>query len=226
VDIENQFQEYIYTAADNLTITQAKNKHPTEHKKSLHSELTQFHDMSVGRPIKHMISGLKHDKIIGCKGFYKEVFDLRTGSLKKLKFRIVPHGHLLDRNLYEPQETTSPTVSMESVFACINIAAKENRKAFTMDIPGAYLNATLKDKHVVRFPCDLAAEYVELYPEYVKDLQQDGTLLMLIEKALYGLVESSALWYQEIKAFLRNLGYDVHPSDMGIFQKKHNIVDR
>ena len=43
VDIEKQFQEYIYTAADNLTITQAKHKHPTEHKKSLHSELTQFH---------------------------------------------------------------------------------------------------------------------------------------------------------------------------------------
>ena len=220
VELENQFQEYVYTAADNLTITQAKNKHPTEHKKSLHSELTQFHDMSVGRPIRQMISGLKHDKIIGCKGFYKEVFDLRTGLLKKLKFRIVPHGHHLDRSLYEPQETTSPTVSMESVFACINIAAMENRRAFTMDIPGAYLNADLKDKHVVRFPRDLAAEYVELYPEYVKYLQGDGTLLMLIEKALYGLVESSALWYQEIKAFLLSLGYVVHPSDMGVFQKK------
>ena len=43
---------------------------------------------------------------------------------------------------------------------------------------------------------------------------------MLIEKALYGLVESSALWYQEIKAFLLNLGYIVHPSDLGVFQKK------
>jgi hypothetical protein len=40
---------------------------------------------------------------------------------------------------------------------------------------------------------------------------------MLIEKALYGLVESSALWYQEIKTFLKELGYAMHPSDMGIF---------
>jgi hypothetical protein len=109
---------------------------------------------------------------------------------------------------------------MESVFACINIAAKENRKAFTMDIPGAYLNAKLKDKHVVKFPRDLAAEYVALYPEYVSFLQPDGTMLMLIKKALYGLVESSALWYKEIRAFLENLGYVVHPSDMGVFQLK------
>lgn len=73
---------------------------------------------------------------------------------------------------------------------------------------------------MVRFPKDLAAEYVALYPKYVKFLQPDGTLLMLIEKALYGLVESSALWYKEIKAFLENLGYAVHPADMGMFQKK------
>ena len=203
-----------------MTILQAKSKYPKEYKKSLQAELKQFHDMKVGRPVKEMVPNLKHKKIIGCKGFYKEVFDLRTGVMKKLKFRIVPQGHLLDRSLYEPKETTSPTVSMESIFACINIAAYENRKGFTMDIPGAYLNADLKDKHVVRFPRDLAAEYILLYPAFTNFLQEDGTLLMLIEKALYGLVESSALWYEEIKSFLLALGYEIHPSDMGVFQKR------
>jgi hypothetical protein len=220
VNLENQFQEYVYTANDNMTIAQAKKKYPVEYKKSLQKELTQFYDMQVGTPIHKMVKGLKHDTIIGCRGFYKEIFDLRTGILKKLKFRTIPQGHLLDRRLYEPQETTSPTVSMESIFTCINIAAKENRKGFTMDIPGAYLNADLKDKHVVRFPRDLAAEYVALYPKYVAYLQPDGTMLMLVQKAWYGLVESSALWYKEIRGFLEGLDYVVHPSDMGIFQKK------
>jgi hypothetical protein len=215
--IANQFQEYVYSAADNLTIAQAKQKYPVEHQESLKKELQQFHDMSVGKPIhKMVITGLKHNKIIGCRGFYKEIFDLRTGALKKLKYRTVPQGHLLDRGLYEPQETTSPTVSMESIFTCINIAAKENRFGFTMDIPGAYLNADLKDKHVVRFPKDLAAEYVALYPKFVEYLQPDGTMLILVEKAWYGLVESSALWYKELKGFLGGLGYVVHPSDMGV----------
>ena len=223
VDLKHQFQDYVFTAADNLTIRQAKTKYPHDHQNSLNAELIQFHDMQVGKPIKEMVKGLKHDKIIGCKGFYKEVFDLRTGQLKKLKFRIVPQGHLLNRNLYEPKETTSPTVSMESIFACINIAAYENRRGFTMDIPGAYLNAWLKDKHVVRFPRDLAAEYISLFPKFIDFLQPDGTLLMLIEKAWYGLVESSALWYTEIKAFLLALGYTTHPSDQGVFQKKNGV---
>ena len=113
--------------------------------------------MRIGQPTKKMVKGLKHDNIIGCKGFYKEVLDLRTGQLKKLKFRIVPQGHLLNRNLYEPKETTSHTVFMESIYAVINIASYENRTGFTMDIQGAYLNASLKDKHV-----DLAAEYVRI----------------------------------------------------------------
>jgi hypothetical protein len=220
VDLEYQFQNYVFTAADNLSIRQAKAKYPHEHQKSSNAELTQFHDMKVGKPIKEMVKGLKHDKVIGCRGFYKEIFDLRTGQMKKLKFRVVPQGHLLNRNLYEPKETTSPTVSMESIFACINIAAYENRMGFTMDIPGAYLNAKLKDKHVVRFPRDLAAEYTTLYPKFIEYLQPDGTMLMLIEKAWYGLVESSALWYTEIKTFLLALGYTTHPSDQGVFQKK------
>jgi hypothetical protein len=132
------------------------------------SELKQLHDMHVGKPIKAMVSELKHEGDRVQRIFYKEVFDLRTGAPKKRKFRIVPHGHLLDRCPYKPQETTSPTVSIESIFTFINIAAKENRKAFTMDIPGAYLNADLKDKHVVRFPRrDLAAEYVALYSTYL-----------------------------------------------------------
>lgn len=219
-DLDHTFQNYVYTAADNMTIAQAAAKYPDLHCKALNAELKQFHDMGVGRPIKQMPSGLKHHKILGCKGFFKDIFDLRTGVLKKLKFRIVPHGHLLDRNLYDPKEMTSPTVAMESIFSCINIAAKENRHGFTMDIPGAYLNAQLKDKHVVRFPRDLATAYIQLYPEYLSNLQSDGTLLMLIEKALYGLVESSALWYEEIKKFLENLDYKVHPSDLGVFQKK------
>lgn len=213
-------QSYVYSAADNLTIGQARYKYPTEYLRSLHAELKQFNDMGVGKPIKQAVTGLKHEKIIGARGFFKEVFDLRTGVLKKLKFRVVPQGHLLDRSLYETKETTSPTVAMESIFACINIAAKENRKAFTMDIPGAYLNAKLKDKHMVKFPRDLAAEYIKLYPQYVSFLQPDGSLIMLIEKALYGLVESSALWYEEIKTFLKELQYIVHPSDAGVFQKK------
>jgi hypothetical protein len=67
-------------------------------------------------------------------------------------------------------------------------------KGFTMDIPaGAYLHAELKDPHMVKFPRALVALYTELYPEYLTSLQSDGSLLLMIEIAFYGFVESSAL---------------------------------
>ena len=206
-----------------MTIRDAQTKYPSLYENALIAELKQFHNMEVGKPILHPPSDLKHKKIIGMNGFFKEVFDLRTGSLKKLKFRIVPQGHLLDRSLYAPKEMTSPTVAMESVFAAINIAAVENRRGFTMDIPGAYLNADLKDKHVVRFPKDLAAEYIKIYPKYSSYLQPNGTMFLLIEKALYGLVESSALWCEEIKNFLLNYITKFIPVIKGSSKRLHPV---
>ena len=82
-----------------------------------------------------------------------------------------------------------------------------------MDIPGAYLNAELKEPHMVRFGADLAEEYTNLYPKY----KHISTLLLIVKKAFYGLPESSALWYEVISKFLLDLGYVTHPCDKGLF---------
>ena len=168
------------------------------------------------------VQRLKHTKIIGVKGFFKASADLETGEFKKLKFRLVPQGHLIDRSVYGLEETTSPTVAQETVMAAINVAAYERRIGFTMDVPGAYLNAELKEPHMVRFPPDLAREYVRLFPHYQCRLQKDGSLLMIVKMAFYGLPESSALWYKEFSQFLLALHYKKHPADKGLFIKTTN----
>ena len=108
---------------------------------------------------------------------------------------------------------------MDTIFATCNVAAYERMQGFTMDIPGAYLNANLKDPHMVRFQKDIAAIYVNMYPEYREYLQPDGTLLLLVQKAFYGLPESSQLWYNEIRGFLIAQGFEWNPVDPGLFMK-------
>lgn len=206
-------------ANDNMNIYTAKEKYPNEYKESMEKELRQFHDKSVAEVIDVPVQGLKHSKIIGVKGFFKASSDLETGKFKKLKFRLVPQGHLIDRSLYGMEETTSPTVALETVMAAINVAAYERRIGFTMDVPGAYLNAELKEPHMVKFPPDLAREYVRLFPQYKSRLQKDGSLLMLVRRAFYGLPESSALWYKEFSQFLLEQGFKQHPADKGLFIK-------
>ena len=215
----SQFQRFCCLADDNLTVRQAVDKYPTLWGPAMQKELTQFHDMKVGRVIQNPVPDLRHKRIIRVNGFYREVFDLQTSELAKLKFRLVPEGHRVDKSVYRAEEKTSPTVSMDSIFASINVATHEKRKGFTMDIPGAYLNAQLPDPHMVRFPKDLADIYISLYPEYETQRQADGSLLFLVEKAFYGLTESSHLWYEEFKSFLTDLGYVNHPADQGLFIK-------
>ena len=204
-------------AAGNMSIKQAREKHTGKYREALRKELQQLHDKKVIEPIDAPVTGLKHSKVIGVKGFFKEKVNISTGKFEKLKFRLVPQGHLVDRSLYSFDETTSPTVALETVFATINLAAFENRRGFTMDIPGAYLNAELKEPHMVRFGVDLSAEYVQMYPSYQRHVQEDGTMLFIVKKAFYGLPESSALWYEDISKFLLDMGYKTHPCDKGLF---------
>jgi hypothetical protein len=204
----------------NMDIKTAKAKYPEHYRESLRKELIQFHEKGVAKPIDVPVKGLKHTKIIGVNGFFKAKQNIETGAFERLKFRLVPQGHLVDRSIYDHNETTSPTVSLETVLASANVAAYENRTGFTMDIPGAYLNTNLKHPHMVRFKGLLAQEFVTLYPQYAKHLQSDGSILFLVLKAFYGLPESGACWYDDISGTLtKELGYVCHPADRGLFIK-------
>lgn len=204
----------------NLTIALMKSLYPKGWRDPIVKELTQFHDMEVGTPIFSPVPNLRHSKILGVKGFGKEKFNPSTGEFETLKFRLVPAGHMVDASQYTQSERSSPTVSMESVMLSCNIAAHERLHGFTMDIPGAYLNATLDDPHMVRFPRDLASEYITLYPDMADYLQRDGTLLFLVTKAFYGLPESSEKWFRVVTAFLKENGFESHPSDQGLWIKR------
>ena len=65
-----------------------------------------------------------------------------------------------------------------------------------IDIKGAYLNADYKGNvnHLfTRLNKNLTAIYVQLYPKYKHYVHIDGTMIVQIDKAFYGLVESSLL---------------------------------
>ena len=57
--------------------------------------------------------------------FLKTKFDAK-GVFEKIKARLVADGSMQDRSLYP--NNSSPTVSMQSLFMCLGIAAKERRK--------------------------------------------------------------------------------------------------
>ena len=61
---------------------------------------------------------------------------------------------------------------------------------------------------------------VKVYLDLANYVAPNGTMILEVARALYGLVESAWLWYQELSRTLVGLGYTVTEADRGLFVKK------
>ena len=163
--------------------------------------------------------------VISSSLFLKEKFK-PDGEFEKLKSRLVAGGHMQDKELYEKDDISSPTVGTSSVMTIVAIATKERRHVTTADIGGAYLNARMtKGKLILmRLSKENAAILVWLKPEYSVFLQPNGTMIVRLTKALYGCVESAKLWYNHLRHALEADGYTQNPIDICVFNKTVNRV--
>jgi hypothetical protein len=162
------------------------------------------------------LSNTQKKKIIRSSMFLKEKY-LADGTFDKLKARLVAGGDMQDKTLHG--DISSPTVGLSSLFMIAAIAAKERRHVATTDIGGAYLNAFMKEQVYMVIEELLAAILCHLRPEYSKFLRPNGTLVVQLDKALYGCVESAKLWYDHLVNFLKELGFEQNPMDPCVFNK-------
>jgi len=136
--------------------------------------------------------------------FLKEKYKA-DGSFDKVKARLVAGGHQQGRTVYE-DKLSSPTgdyhhlLAISLVFMIGVIAAAERREVLTLDIPGAYLHAKMPTDCAVymRLNKYLSNIMIQLNNHYAKYLNDDGTIVVKLDKALYGCVQSSKLWYDRL----------------------------
>ena len=188
---------------------------------SINKELTSVHKKRVFRQIMlHHLTDAQRRGVIRSKMFLKEKF-FPDGTFDKLKCRIVAGGDMQDRSEYGEDETSSPTVSLSSVYLVVSVASREGRKVGTADVGTAYLNAAIKKAVHMRLDKRLAKMMAELFPDEYK-LDKDGCIYVKLEKALYGCVESAKLWYDEVCATLLGLGFERNPHDICVFNIDRN----
>lgn len=145
------------------------------------------------------------------------------GRIKdKLKARLVCGGNRQDRSIYSREETSSPTVSTTSVLLLSQLAAAERRTVISLDIGSAYLNAAmpkddpLKAVHM-RISPEIATFLTQLDPGMAKFQLKNGSVIVQLDQALYGCIESAVLWYQELSSTMDTLGYKANPLDPCVF---------
>jgi hypothetical protein len=189
--------------------------------KEVATELKQMINKKVWSPVHTKdLSKDEFGGIIRSSMFLREKY-LSNGIFEKLKARLVAGGDQQDKSIYD--DISSPTVSTAAAFITIAVAAKENRHAYTIDIGGAYLNARMKNVKVrMRLDPFLSKELIKLDPSYSKYLCRDNTLVVLLEKALYGCVESAKLWYDHLVASLVRMGFTANRYEPCVMNKMVN----
>ncbi len=64
-----------------------------------------------------------------------------------------------------------------------------------------------------------SAILLQIDPSYNEFTRPNGTIVVELQKALYGLVESGKLWYDLLSATFQGIGYEQNPMDKCIFNK-------
>ena len=223
--IPDQIHNYDSSYAFNMTVKDGINKLGDIAVESIRKEMQQMCEKDVWEGVLiNSLSPLQRNNIITSSMFLKDKYT-PEGKFDKLKSRLVAGGHLQDREIYD--NGSSPTVSTTSVFIIASIAAKENRSLATIDFPGAFLNSDmpLEGSHTVymRLNKYLTDVLISIDKSYVKYVNDKGTCIVKLKKALYGCVESAKLWYDKISHDLSVLGYIANAYDMCVFNRtEHN----
>jgi predicted phage tail protein len=129
------------------------------------AELQQMLDKGVWHGVKASeLTPKQKSAIIRSSMFLKDKY-LPDGQFEKFKARLVAGGDQQDKQLYE--KLSSPTAATSSVMIVAAIAAHEGRSVITIDIGGAFLNASIASTGVkvhVRLDKIMTAMLVKLDP--------------------------------------------------------------
>jgi hypothetical protein len=83
-----------------------------------------------------------------------------------------------DRSIYGSEETSSPTVSLSSLYMVAAIASKEGRIVTTKDVVSAYLNAKMERDVFMTLQPSIASILVKIELKYKEYIRGDGSVVV------------------------------------------------
>ena len=204
-----------------ITVKRAMRDRPGEALPVILAELQQMLDKGVwhGVHTADLTQGQRR-AIIRSSMFLRDKY-LASGVFEKFKARLVAGGDQQDRAQYD--DLSSPTVATSSVLALAAIAAAEGRTVVVTDIGGAFLNASMSATGVkvhMRLNATIAKLLIQLDPKYEKFVEPSGCIVVELDKALYGCVEASLLWFRDLSATILRMGFVQNPYDQCVFNKR------
>jgi hypothetical protein len=184
------------------------------------SEMKQLHLRDTFKPKHwHELSVIERGKVLESHMFLKEK---RSG---KIKGRTVAGGNK-QRDYISKEDSSSPTVSTESVLLTCIIDAEEQRDTAVVDIPNAFIQTRVEKKEdmvFIKLRGVLVDILVEIAPEYgpyvTTDKKGVKQLIVQCQNAIYGTMVASLLYYRKFVKSLTDIGFVVNPYDPCVANK-------
>src|SRR6266850_1948745 len=197
---ETLFTQYINAAeigGDIHSLAEAKGSDEwPEWKSAIQAEIDQLNQMGTWELVDKPPDVVP----IANKWVFAEKQD-KAGRVTRFKARLVVKG-CTQRPGYDYVETHSPVVRLETIRAILSLIPKEKLIVQQMDVKGAYLNGTLKERVYMHQP--------EGY--------EDGTdHVCLLIKTLYGLKQAGQEWNAEFDNKVRKHGFTQLLSDPCVY---------
>ena len=183
-------------------------------------ELRQLVYRNVMRGVKR--SDMSREETKSALQYLMFLKEKRSG---KIKGRGCADGR--KQRLYKGKdETSSPTVFIESLFLSSMIDAHEHRKVMTLDIPGAFMQTDIDETIHIRLDGPLADLLIKVdpsYQDYVCHERGQRVIYTCLNKALYGTLQAAMLFWKELTKFVTaDLGFTINPYDSCVANK---IID-
>jgi hypothetical protein len=180
---------------------------------SISKEMTQLHEKGVFTPVKYEdLTPKQKVRVLRSLMFLKRKRD------SSLKARFVANGSIQIREL-AAIDPSSPTVSIEALFMSAAIDAFEKRVVATVDVEGAYLHSKMVGEVLMKIDPVISKILFSIDKRYEKFQLADGSLVVKLDKALYGCIESARLFYENISKALLDYGFTKNDYDPCVFNK-------
>ena len=189
--------------------------------KAIDEEIRGLMEIKWGEAVRYSeMSSVDRQSIIHAFMFLTEK-TLASGDFDKWKARLVAGGNEIEDVIKE--DTYSPTANYTSVMTTVALAASEKKDLRSYDVKTAYLIPDIKpgEKPIfIRVDKEVTKRIVALYPGWAPYVCNNGTLVVKLNKYLYGLPTAGRHWYDHLSNTLtRKLGFDQFRGDRCVFQR-------
>jgi hypothetical protein len=200
--------------------TQVALKHDkTKAREAMKVEMDQMVDEKVFEPVHLKDVPIMYQKLIIPSLMVMKVKYNADGSYDKTKARFTAGGH----RQVQPVgvNNSSPTVDLTSFFTSLAKASKEISVMQAVDVKGAFLKSMLPNKHqYMRLSPEHTKALVSSCSDYEKYVESDGSIVVRLVRALYGLKEAAQLWFINIRDALIEFGFKQSMHDQCVFYWK------